>query len=586
MSESNTARKIPVESSHSAKSASELVIAGTPVGNIREKTEFANTAERSTTYNTSGVRPEDPYNYFHEGKAESVENNEGEPSNQEADPTWTGTVLKAVEAAVSDIDDLGETDKRHDTEMGELKETLAEKDLKIQELEERLKALEDRLKLDVIEGAGEPGEESSVDKDDDVLEAEEEPTEKEKVPGKELELYKGVDNFTPEVAPELQLMLDQVTDKYAELTAKHRKGYLGHFLKNSKYIVKLPGMKFLAEKINDYTDADIIEARTQYEGVINQIQGSIHSQYEAMMEASPERDLAIQVAAGMFAIEHAGTFEAKVVTERLSGDEKTNKFVNWWVNQEGIKGKIKKALIVGGTGIAVGLATGGLGAPAALGILLGGASGAAIANHVTKRRAKSVDAEGVTLAERQSAEDVARVEAYGEQQRENEDFITSRGLTDVVEDRTTTEKVGNRARIKSAAAIGGAAGGLGATLGDNFNNSPTVERGFAESSIDKPLPEVEVTPESTWSVPESFPIESGDGMTQGIQNALESVGYDLTPDQYWNLHKSLTNQFGTDYIINRGIPTDSMFVDSNSSFAPGVAEAIKSWGVANAGWSI
>ena len=441
MSEANTPHKIPVESHHSAKGADELVIAGSPVGNTREKMEFANIGERSTTYNTDGVRPDDPYNYFYEGKPESTA--EAESANPEEDPTWTGTVLKAVEAVTTDIDGLGETDKRHDAEMDALKETLAEKDQKIQELEDRLKALEDRLTTDSVES--ETSEDSETENGGESLdeptreeqEGEIEPTEDEKVPGKELELfkgeqkvpgkelelYKGDKEFTPEIAPELQLMLDQVTDKYAELTAKHRMSYIGHFLKNSKHIVKIPFMRAIAEKLNDKYDAPITEARKMYEGVINQVQGSIHSQYEAMMDASPERDEAIKVAAGLFAIEHANKFEGKVVAERLSGDEKTNRFVNWWVRQEGIKGKIKKAFIVGGTGIAVGLVTGGLGAPAALGILLGGASGAAVADHVTKRRAKAVDGEGVTLAERQSAEDLARVEAYGDQQRENGDFI-------------------------------------------------------------------------------------------------------------------------------------------------------------------
>lgn len=79
-------------------------------------------------------------------------------------------------------------------------------------------------------------------------------------------------------------------------------------------------------------------------------------------------------------------------------------------------------------------------------------------------------------------------------------------------------------------------------------------------------------------VPETFPIEPGDGMTQGIQNALGEIGYDMTPDQYWQLHQELTNQFGPNYIINRGVPSNNMFVDPNSSFVPGVTDYIAKFG--------
>lgn len=230
----------------------------------------------------------------------------------------------------------------------------------------------------------------------------------------------------PELSDERLGEVSQALDDYAKLSAKHRKGYVGRFLRTSSFIAKIPGVRFLAEKLNSRSDRDLDASRIAYETAIRSARGDIAilvSDQFATNSANPE-DLAAQSAeidrqiflksATLVSLVD-DVFETKLVAERMAQSKKTTRFVNWWVRQSGLGGRLKQYASMAGSGAI----TGGVAAAVAafvgvpllpvVGAVVGGASALAINRHITNRRANAVEVKGgqVTVAERQSTNDRA-----------------------------------------------------------------------------------------------------------------------------------------------------------------------------------
>ncbi len=323
---------------------------------------------------------------------------------------------------------------------------------------------------------------------------------------------------TPEAQPAEKMRLELASDKYAELSAKHRGSHVGRFLRTSKFLVKIPGVKYLAERLNSRTDSELDTAREEYTSALKERQEKIAAElYEKMSAENPEASQeeigrAIHLNTSLFTSETDTDFEKKLVSERVARSKPTNKFVNWWVRQPGLgkwdaaKQRFKKYGLVGGIGVGVGGAAVAGGAALGAGIVLGGmllpgvgafaggAAGALIGRHVAKRRANSVDDSGVTLAERQSIKDKELKEAiiaensatianpnYDANDAENSEerlenpnvtIIDPNKLTAVTEKRTAEEQAENR-RTTASAILAGAAGGkiVGAAVASITNGA-------------------------------------------------------------------------------------------------------------------
>lgn len=423
-------------------------------------------------------------------------------------------------------------------------------------------------------------------------------------PGKELEPYRGV-----EIPPELANLLQESIDRYAEETAKSRNGYLGQFMRTSKFLVKIPVvgklMTSIAEKVNEHADRDLNEARRKYELTLREAQKVIFQEMRTRNaqnpgEMTPEQfEKAVQYNMSVYASESDKAFEERVVSERMATSKPTNRIVNWWASHNGIGGKLAKFAGVATAGAAVsGLVTtlgviGGVTIPG-IGAVAGMAAGAAIGNYVTKRRANAVDSDGVTLAERQSREDRAakqervsealsqatRVKnpdydpnnpASGPEYIVNQDaFMMPEDLTQVTEARTAEEMRGNRRRWAAAKAAGGLGGGLGevfARAATGQFDAVTKAASGPEQNFDSPsnpannmdgaaTPDAGVgesvpTPEQFNGL--NFDIESGNGYTNELMQFAQANGHELSPQQAWDLHQNLVGKFGGDYIdiVNR-----------------------------------
>lgn len=415
-----------------------------------------------------------------------------------------------------------------------------------------------------------------------------------------------IESFQPpelEIKPELLAAIDEAGDRYAKETARLRKGYVGHLLRNSKYWSKVPGLQSFAnllnEKLGGSREAD--EAREAYEQSITALQDEIDRQYiESVDEevlSSKEFESSLRIARELMLLEAQPALENKIVKERERQSGKTNKFVNWWVDRTGTGGKVIKGLTVGAVGVGVGLTASLLTVPA-IGGVLGGAAGLAIANYVTKRRANAVGKDGLTLAARQSAEDLNRQQEFIQQQTRDETIKGDINLTGGVEDSTTAEQRGNRARAKTATAIGFAGGSGGAISGELIKDAiesaaPEVPSAPEEARIvpdrlegsdaliDEP-PEVPPEPELLST---DFNIQSGSGFTQELMDFAGANGHSLTPNQSWELHQDLLKSFGNYIQDSSGNPINTynqggdlrISAPGSGQWAPGVAEFIKNW---------
>lgn len=279
-------------------------------------------------------------------------------------------------------------------------------------------------------------------------------------PGKELELRK-----EPELI-DVEGMVFPSLNKYAELTARDRKSYfVGRYTKDERSltgkILRKIGLGKAFNGLNERQGKEIDQAREEYELAMADAQGALHMEMSRLGYSQIEA----QQSTAELARDIELLFESMVINHRSAQSKDTNKFVNWWVKQEGKKGMFKKAGVVLGAGAAIGL-TAGTVLPGLLATAAGGATGAAIGNHVTRRRANAVDENGHSIAEKQAADDantkeeliddlVQRTANGGEAA-----LVKPNDLTTTTEDRSDKLAFENRSRLRKATSLGAA----GATL--------------------------------------------------------------------------------------------------------------------------
>lgn len=400
------------------------------------------------------------------------------------------------------------------------------------------------------------------------------------------------------IPAELKAALDQARDRYAERTAKGRESYIGHFLEGdswlSKKLSKIGFVKNIAEKVNASKDAEHRQAREDYKQAVHEIQQYI---YDKSLEADPDDPEAVKEGlheAGAYAMKSEADFQLKVAALQMESSGATNKFINWWVQQEGLggKGRIKKALVIAAGGAAAGLIAGGLAVPIA-GIAAGIAAGAGTGLYVTKKRASGITEKGgtTTLAQAQGEAEISRKSQYAKEQLDSGNAVSIDEITKITEERTATEKERNLRRVKAAASVAGLGATGGAAAGGAIREA--VLNAF---SAEAPAPEVvEPTPEAPAPTPEApvapelqglnFDVQSGSGYTQELMEFAQANGHALTPDQSWQLHQDLMNQFGQDYININGGGND-IYVDGNdvrltapgsATWNDGVGQFVQQW---------
>jgi|GEM_PF-1310716 len=608
--------------------------------NVRETITFDNLDSRSTKYNSAGVDPDNPYNAF-APELQSEAQSEAQPTEESARPLaadqpkrvrtneaggteklvkyadgsleWVSDgspevpTLKApeiqkdvtlhsevLEEVAGSLENVENKNEKQDEAIEALRKQYDELARKFEELSERMKASGFGTDASVEAGPHTPkypGQEVELYTGD----------QGPKYPGQELELYTGEEElgFEVVISEEMQKTLEDAQDKYAELTAKGRNSYVGHFLHNSKFLAKIPFVKKFAESINERTDEKIHEARDEYKQAVLAIQKEVIDQSIEALGDDPDVLKEVRMAAGDIAIQSEVNLELKIAAERMERSGKTNSFIDWWVRQEGLGGKLKKAGLIAGAGLTVGFVAGLGGAPL-LGIAAGAGLGGGIGAYATKKRSSGLTEKNGTntLAEKQGQEDIQRKSHYARTQLENEDGVVSiDALTDITEERTGREKASNRARLKGAAAAGTLGASAGASLGGLVREGITN----ATSGAEQPAKEVKHPPvEKPDAAPQApaqpelqgmdFNVESGHGYTNELMDFAQANGHQLTPDQSFQLHQDVVRQFGGDYIDINGAGNDiyqqagdfRLAEPGAAKWADGVGQYIQQW-MANRG---
>ena len=408
--------------------------------------------------------------------------------------------------------------------------------------------------------------------------------------------------------------LRNATDRYAEAIARDRRSTLKRLALSDKSMVgdfirvTVPGADKLFDKINDKLDGGSAEARKAYDEALYDFMNDIDIRvYEAGGDI--EKRSAAQTD---WLVNNDLMLEKRIVHHREEQSKDTNKFVNWWVNQKGVKGKLLKAGVVMGAGLAVGV-TGGLvlgaGAGAIATTIAGGATGGLIANHVTQRRAKAEirDEQNMTLAKAQAIEDINKKRQYINEtsfyDEETGEYYFDR-INNITEQRTNDEVMSNRRRMKMSVAIGA----LGARLG--FSLGETLRSGL-ESTAEAKSAGAEGSPEATpetgqggseagqgtsdagaenqASMPElkgeTFYSEDGSGLIRELGEFAQVNGQKLTEAESTELYHHLMDKFGQDFIDINGAGADTYLHGSEvrlsspgySSWESGVSEAIYDW---------
>ena len=399
---------------------------------------------------------------------------------------------------------------------------------------------------------------------------------------------------SPEAAElrELNEKLDEASNRYAELTARDRQSYRGRYTRDprsntGKILRFIPGMKKFVEKINTKQGGEIDDARVLYE----QAMASMLDHTAKQMEINGTSEKKILEMRAICALGREAQFQDKVAEYRSSEEysKKAGRLTNWWVKQEGFKGKLKKGAAVLALGAAVG-ATGGLILPGAVAAFGGGVAGAYMAHQITKRRANAkVDGE-MTLAQKQAEEDKEKMSWMVNQYRndvkaggEREALDHSR-FTGITEERSDQEAFENRSRVRkafAAAKLGGIATG---PLMDSFNMFESKASAMPEPvAPEAPAPEVPA-PEPALNG-ENFTVESGSGYVNEIQQFAGANGHNLSPSQANELHQHLMSKFGADYIDINGGGNDiytqggdvRLSAPGSAQWSNGVPNEIKSW---------
>lgn len=401
------------------------------------------------------------------------------------------------------------------------------------------------------------------------------------------------------VSPETRLSLAE--HDYAKMSARERNSYWGRFCQGrsrlGKLVRKIPKVSSTIEQLNTLSNKKLQEAKASYEDAFNRV--GIQAVEELRAEGVSEDEIRSLAAAGV--IMRGTELEHKIVTERQMQSKKSNKFVNWWVNSTGFKGKLKKAGVIAGAGLAAGFIAGAalpVGAAwltaGGVGALAGGATGGGIARHITRRRANTPQGAN-TLAKQQSGLDIQSHIQSVENTLQNGEFASVDTITESVEDRTNSEILGNRKRMKAAVAIGQMMGGFGGIIGsetrqfiDEFE-MPNFDNNQAHAQEPRPRQEVAEAPQPNTEAPvqetingRSFNVESGHGFTHEIQEFAQANGGSVDSRRAYDIYNEAVMRFGKDGLIEPtgtyqraagdfGINSPGMV-----SWKPGVAEFLKS----------
>ncbi|MDO4684299.1 MAG: hypothetical protein Q4B06_01160 [Candidatus Saccharibacteria bacterium] len=407
-----------------------------------------------------------------------------------------------------------------------------------------------------------------------------------------------------ELPPEIMAALGEARSSYAAAVAKERNATwkrlaMSDSALTNRLLRKIPGMSKLFDTINNKTSAKQFELRDEYEAAVEVAIADLETQLEQAGYSEMVRNSTVV----RTLLDNDFLLEAGIRDARMEQSKPTNKFVNWWVNQKGVSGKLKKAGIVVGTGVAIGL-TGGL----AVGTVAAGSyafaaagagAGAAIANHVTKRRANAEvrlgDGRTMAMADMQAKQDIEAKQSaiqQGEYRDAETGEVNYALVNEQTEQRTNDEVLGNRRRMKIASALGATAAGLG------FNGGAMLREQVGSFMTDTPAQEVKASvqpPAETTPTPEAepvqalegqnFTVEYGSGYTNELTQFAQANGQNLSPEQSVELHNYLVDTFGQDYINIDAAPTDTYMYGSDvrlsnpggASWENGVPEAIQEW---------
>lgn len=267
--------------------------------------------------------------------------------------------------------------------------------------------------------------------------------------------------------------------------------------------------------------------------------------------------------------------EDRIAECRKEVSAKPNRFTNWWVRRKGVGGKIIKGAVIAGTGVVIGslsaLMLPVVGAAAA-GLAAGGAAGFGIAHHVTKRRAKSLvdkDDTELTLADEEAVlhgnllkEQMDDVREADEEKGTADNIASESEIRDMVqhnskdvEARTAETIRGNRRRVIGGAILGAAGGVVGAgvtadilsALRHGLHPTPDVSSLYKTdiSHTDALTRHIVANPNIT--------INPGDG----LENILQQLRPDLSGGDIHNLHESLLDKYGQNYLDIKGVSPDT-----------------------------
>jgi len=406
-------------------------------------------------------------------------------------------------------------------------------------------------------------------------------------------------SFEVLIPAELQAELARAQDAYAAAVARERNGFLGHVLQDSQVLIAIPGLQKLASRLNESHDATHgASERQAYKEVVTKLQEEIRAQSIAARGAEQEVFESIRMATMDVALQSEVNLEIKIAAARMEQSGKTNKFINWWVRQDGLGGKIRKGLTVGAAGVTTGVLLGIAGAPLVLGAVAGGALSAGIGGYVTKKRASGLTEKGgtQTLAEQQQHESIrAKNDFVTAQKFTDGGYADATSLVDMTEADTARETVGNRGRLRNSILAGVATGAAGAGLGElarssidqagDTSRAHTPDTPRATESAPEPSPAPGETPSAPELQGTNFTVEAGNGYTHELIDFARANGRLLTPEQSLQLHQDIVNQFGSDY-INIGATGGDVYTQAgevrlaapgNATWANGVSEYIQQW---------
>lgn len=400
---------------------------------------------------------------------------------------------------------------------------------------------------------------------------------------------------------EIKTDLTLAEHDYAKKTAKSRKSYVGRFLsehtRTGKLLRKSDKLSSALDKLQ--FDKKTVQAKEKYEELNDQY-GSRLAELLYEKGLTEEQVLSLATSGNILRNDR---LENMIVFERQAQSKNTNKFVNWWVKSGGWKHKAKKAGVVLGAGLLAGTGVGLAALPGYMAVLAGGGAGAGIARHVTRRRANAIGENGKTITVNQSEDDRFIAQSSIMNNYNRGEFSDVLDTTNTVEDRTDSEMLGNRKRMRTAVGLGATAAKAGfmlgteaRKLGENFFNKDgdptgkgggpeTGDTGSGKPEPGDPIPEGPRggadTPQSPELQGTSFNVEYGNGFIHEIQDFAQANGHSVDSSKAFQIYNEAVAKFGKDGLIESGTyvrKAGDIGISSpgQTSWKPGVAEFINS----------